>query len=213
MASTDTKPAPDDLQDPWEAMTRARKKRTARRPVQVAAAALAAVLLACGVTTAITAVSLQSAKNEAEHALVKAVEAFKPRQETAPILVSFLYNDPPLEMDVIKAVLRDTNRASANDPGSVGAGKTFTKYATAQSSLTSSLDSLTTTASKHPGLVANKDFTAAAKKLADITPAIADAQTAYNEAAARYNNSRESFPGSVLAPILGHGTPWETFTP
>ncbi|HEX9226476.1 MAG TPA: LemA family protein [Arthrobacter sp.] len=212
MASTDTKPAPADVQDPWEAMTRTRKKRPTRKQGRITAAALAGALLVCGATTGITAVSLHGARTEAGQALSKAVEAYTPRQDIAPVLVGHVNLDPPLERDAMDAVLRDMNKAAVNNPGSDGTGKTFTRYAAAQASLTGSLRTLIETAAKHPGLEASKDFTAARTTLEGAGPGITEAAAAYNDAAGRYNSTRESFPGNMLAPLLGHGKPWGTFT-
>ena len=212
MASTDTKPAPADVQDPWEAMTRTRKKRSARRHAKIAAAALTGALLACGATAGITAAALHGARNEAGQALSRAVEAYTPRQEIAHVLVGLVNLDPPLERDAMDAVLRDMHRASVNNPGTDGTGKTFTRYAAAQASLTGSLRTLIDTAAKHPGLEASKDFTAARTTLEGTGPGITEAAAAYNDAAGRYNSARDSFPGNVLAPLLGHGKPWGNLT-
>jgi LemA protein len=212
MASTDTKPAPADIQDPWEAMTRTRKKRPTRKQGRVTAAVLAGALMVCGATAGITAISLQSARNEAGQALSKAVEAYTPRLDIAPVLVSHVNLDPPLERDAMDAVLRDMNKAAVNSPGTDGAGKTFTRYAAAQASLTGSLRTLIDTAAKHPGLEASKDFTAARATLEGTGPGITETVAGYNDAAGRYNSARDSFPGNVLAPLLGHGKPWGTFT-
>jgi hypothetical protein len=194
-------------------MTRTRKKRSARRPARIAVAALAGSLLVCGATTGITAASLQVARNEAGQALSNAVQVYTPREGYATVLAGHVHQDPPLERDALDGVIRDMNKASVNHPGTDGSGKTFARYAAAQASLTGSLRNLIEVAAKHPGLEANEEFTALRTAVEEADPGITEAVSAYNDAAGRYNSARESFPGNVLAPLLGHEKPWGRFVP
>ncbi len=212
MATTETRPELHDVRDPWGEIARDRKRRTVRRKAKIAAAALALVLAAAGVTAGVTAAALNGARDGAGEALSRAEALYGPRRETAIKLVGYLIKSPPLERDTIDPLIMAANMASVNTPDAGGTGKKFAQYATAQADMESALRQLKTTTDHHPDLQANKGFTDAMRTVDAAAPDVAAAQGAYNEAAGRYNDLRDGFPGNLLAPLLGHDTPWGTFT-
>lgn len=213
MTLTDSKTEP---LDPWDAITAPEKRRFlpsrlglqgAKRPQAVMAAA-AAVLLASGISTGATWLCLEVARHDAGSALQTAVTTAQPQVDLAPKMVTALRNDPPLEQDTVDEVVLARNALAVHDPGADGSSGTFSQYADADLAISTSLEHLVARAQEHPALVASPDFTALVHQLNDMTPVIDAANADYNEAAQRYNSFRESFPGNLLAPLLGHGEPF-----
>lgn len=213
MASNSSTP---DILDPWDAITdpaaSVKPKRVripqARNSRTIALAAAAALLLASGITTGATWVCLEVGRHDAGSALQKAVSASQPQVDLAPKLVTALRNDPPLEQDAINEVVQARNALAVHDPGSDGSSRTFARYADADLAISTSLEHLLARAQEHPTLAASSDFAALVQQLNDMVPGIDGANSAYNQAAHRYNSFRESFPGNLIAPLIGHGEPF-----
>lgn len=213
MASTSSTP---DILDPWDAITgttpgKQKRPRTPRAPNSktAAVAAAAALLLASGITTGATWVCLEVARHDAGLALEKSVSTVQPQVDLAPKLVTAIRNDAPLEKAIINDAVLARNGIAVYDPGTDGSGETFDKYADAEAATATSLAHLVAKANQdHPKLVASADFKALVQQLNDLTPNIDEANTAYNQAAHRYNSFRESFPGNLVAPLIGHGKPF-----
>lgn len=215
MESTGTKPAP---LDPWDAITTPRKRLLGPwlpKPGRTRTAVLAAgtALLAAALTTGITGLVLESARSDAADALQKAVTAAQPRTDLSVQLTQVLLTDAPLERNTIDRVISARNKVTVNSPGKDGSGQTFDRYAGAEADLAGSLTELVKVAQTHPKLKTAATFTDLVKQLDGATPAISDADAAYNAAAGRYNGIRDTFPGNIVAPLLGHGTPWGTLAP
>lgn len=218
MASTTSTPetsTPETI-DPWEAITTPatagnpkRLRLPQARSTKLALAAAAALLVASGITTGATWVCLEVARHDAGVALQKSVAAVQPQVDLAPKLITALRNDAPLEKGIINDAVLARNGIAVYDPGTDGSSQTFDKYAEAESAVSSSLAHLVAKVNQdHPKLVASADFTALVQQLKDQTPAIDEANSAYNKAAHRYNSYRESFPGNLVAPLIGHGEPF-----
>lgn len=209
MASTGSTP---ETLDPWDAITTttSSRRRGKSRPVQgrkarIAGLAVAAAVLVSGIGTGATWVCLEVARHDAGNALQKAVSAAQPLVDLAPKMVTALRNDAPLEQPIITDVVMARNGIAVYDPGANGSGETFVKYAEAESAASTSLAQLVDKAHSHPKLAASQDFTALVQQLDGLTPGIDQANTDYNAAAHRYNSFRDSFPGNLIAPLLGHG--------
>lgn len=215
MAMTETKP--EAQQDPWEAITAGRRRPFTRGMpkgrARIAVLGGGAALLAAALTTGITGLVLDDARTDASNALQKAVTAAQPRTDLSVQLTQVLRGDAPLEQAAIDRVIAARNKVLVNDPGQDGGSRGFSRYVTAEADLGSSLEALVKVARTHPKLKDAAPFTDLTKQLDAATPGIAEATTAYNDASARYNGIRESFPGSVVAPMLGHGEPWLALWP
>jgi hypothetical protein len=71
--------------------------------------------------------------------------------------------------------------------------------------LQSTLRQLFALAEAYPDLKANQNFLQLQAELSDLENKIAAARRFFNNAAAEYNASRESFPAVVLAQSMGFG--------
>ena len=126
----------------------------------------------------------------------------KQRHDLVPNLVETVKGYASHERGTLEAVLQARNAAiAAQGPAA---------QAQAEGMLQGALRQLFALAEAYPDLKANTNFQQLQTEFADLENKIAAARRFFNNAAAEYNSTRESFPAVVFAQSLGFG-PQEFF--
>jgi len=121
----------------------------------------------------------------------------KQRHDLIPNLVETVKGYATHERTTLDAVVAARNAAmAAHGP---------TAQAQAEGMLQSALRQLFALAEAYPDLKANQNFLQLQAELSDLENKIAAARRFFNNAAAEYNASRESFPAVVFAQSMGFG--------
>ncbi|HMN38504.1 MAG TPA: LemA family protein [Hyphomicrobium sp.] len=126
----------------------------------------------------------------------------KQRQDLVPNLVETVKGYAKHERDTLENVVKWRNAAQA---ASGPAAK-----AAAEGQLTQALRQLMIVAEAYPDLKANVNFQQLQAELADLENKIAASRRFFNNAAAEYNATRESFPAALFSNAMGFG-PQEFF--
>jgi len=126
----------------------------------------------------------------------------KQRQDLVPNLVETVKGYATHERETLENVVKWRNAAA-------GATTTADKAA-AEGQLTMALRQLMVVAEAYPDLKANQGFQQLQAELGDLENKIAAARRFFNNSAAEYNASRESFPAVLIANNFGFG-PQEFF--
>jgi len=171
-----------------------------------------AVLLAGGAVSC--AVTLQADQSRADDALAGAVTQYGTRDELIPKLLIAVQDVAPLERAAMDPIVTDMQKAAVNNPaaGEESSGRKFERFRTSEAALGTELRHLVDVGMGHPKLKASPDFEDLAKSLEATGPQISDAVAGYNTAAEAYNASIAGFPANLVAPLLGHGTPYGMLT-
>ncbi|MEZ5898982.1 MAG: LemA family protein [Hyphomicrobium sp.] len=126
----------------------------------------------------------------------------KQRQDLIPNLVETVKGYAKHERDTLENVIKWRNAAqAASGPAA---------QAAAEGQLTQALRQLMVVAEAYPDLKANANFQQLQAELADIENKIAASRRFFNNAAAEYNATRESFPAVLFSNAMGFG-PQEFF--
>jgi len=126
----------------------------------------------------------------------------KQRHDLIPNLVETVKGYASHERETLDAVIRARNQAiAAQGPAA---------QAAAEGQLQTALRQLFALAEAFPVLKANTNFQQLQVELADLENKIAAARRFFNNAAAEYNATRESFPAVLFASAMGFG-PQEFF--
>ncbi len=126
----------------------------------------------------------------------------KQRHDLVPNLVETVKGYAAHERGTLEAVVQARNAAvSAQGPAA---------QAQAEGMLQGALRQLFALAEAYPDLKANQNFQQLQAELSDLENKIAAARRFFNNAAAEYNSTRESFPAVLFAQSLGFG-PQEFF--
>jgi LemA protein len=126
----------------------------------------------------------------------------KQRHDLVPNLVETVKGYAAHERGTLDAVVQARNAAvAAHGPAAQGQ---------AEGALQSALRQLFALAEAYPDLKANQNFQQLQAELSDLENKIAAARRFFNNAAAEYNATRESFPAVVFAQSMGFG-PQEFF--
>ena len=121
----------------------------------------------------------------------------KLRHDLIPNLVETVKGYAAHERGTLEAVIQARNAAmNAHGPA---------EQAEAENMLQSTLRSLFALAEAYPDLKANQNYQHLQTQLSDIEHKIAAARRFFNNAAAEYNATRESFPAVVFAQSMGFG--------
>jgi LemA protein len=121
----------------------------------------------------------------------------KQRHDLVPNLVETVKGYAAHERATLDAVVQARNAAmSAHGPA---------EQAQAESALQAALRQLFALAEAYPDLKANQNFQQLQTELADLENKIAASRRFFNNAAAEYNATRESFPAVVFAQSMGFG--------
>jgi len=126
----------------------------------------------------------------------------KQRHDLVPNLVETVKGYAAHEKGTLEAVIKARNAAvSAQGPAA---------QAAAEGALQGALRQLFALAEAYPDLKANQSFQQLQAELSDLENKIAAARRFFNNAAAEYNATRESFPAVLFAQSMGFG-PQEFF--
>ena len=126
----------------------------------------------------------------------------KQRHDLVPNLVETVKGYASHERGTLEAVVQARNAAvSAQGPAA---------QAQAEGMLQGALRQLFALAEAYPDLKANQNFQQLQTELSDLENKIAASRRFFNNAAAEYNSTRESFPAVLFAQSLGFG-PQEFF--
>jgi LemA protein len=126
----------------------------------------------------------------------------KQRHDLVPNLVETVKGYAAHERGTLDAVVQARNAAvAAHGPAA---------QAQAEGALQSALRQLFALAEAYPDLKANQNFQQLQAELSDLENKIAAARRFFNNAAAEYNATRESFPAVAFAQSMGFG-PQEFF--
>jgi LemA protein len=126
----------------------------------------------------------------------------KQRHDLVPNLVETVKGYAAHEKETLENVIRARNAAaSAHGPAA---------QAAAEGALQGALRQLFALAEAYPDLKANQNFQQLQAELSDLENKIAAARRFFNNAAAEYNATRESFPAVLFAASMGFG-PQEFF--
>ena len=126
----------------------------------------------------------------------------KQRHDLIPNLVETVKGYASHERGTLEDVVKARNAAlTAQGPAQVAA---------AEGQLTQALRGLLALSEAYPDLKANQNFQQLQTELSDLENKIAAARRFFNNAAAEYNSTRESFPAVLFAQSLGF-SPQEFF--
>jgi LemA protein len=128
----------------------------------------------------------------------------KQRHDLIPNLVETVKGYAAHERGTLEAVVQARNAAITAQSGGVQA------QAAAENMLTGALRQLFALSEAYPDLKANQNFQQLQAELSDLENKIAAARRFFNNTAAEYNATRESFPAVLFAQSMGFG-PQEFF--
>ena len=164
------------------------------------------LLLALGAAVLVFAISiynrLVTGRNGYRNAFSQIDVQLKRRHDLIPNLVETAKAYLKHERQTLEAVVAARNtavtagRAAAANPGDPEA---MTGLSSAEGALTGSLSRLLAVAEAYPDLKANQTMAQLMEELSSTENRISFARQAFNDAVMTYNNSRETFPGVLLA--------------
>lgn len=121
----------------------------------------------------------------------------KQRQDLVPNLVETVKGYAKHEKETLENVIKWRNAAqAATGPAA---------QAAAEGQLTQALSRLMVVAEAYPDLKANQNFQQLQAELGDLENKIAAARRFFNNSAAEYNATRESFPAVLFSSAMGFG--------
>ena len=156
-----------------------------------------AVLVLLGLWLTMTYNGLVTLRQRCRQAFSDIDVQLKQRHDLIPNLVETVKGYAAHERSTLDAVVQARNAAiAAHGP---------VAQAQAEGVLQSALRQLFALAEAYPDLKANQNFQQLQTELADIENKIAASRRFFNNAAAEYNATRESFPAVVFAQSMGFG--------
>jgi LemA protein len=130
-------------------------------------------------------------RNEKDNAWSQIDVQLRRRHDLIPNLVESVKGYAKHEQGTFDSVIQARNQAlSAKGPAAAGE---------AEGLLGAALGKLFALAEAYPDLKANQNFLALQEELASTENRIGFARQAYNDAATRYNNARETFPANLIS--------------
>lgn len=149
------------------------------------------VLIVLGIYAVSIYNGLIRARNETKNAWSQIDVQLKRRHDLIPNLVETAKGYMEHEKDTLERVIQARNQAmTARGPAQAGA---------AEAAVSSALTGFFGLAESYPDLKANQNFLSLQEELTSTENKISFARQAYNDAATRFNNQRETFPNSLLA--------------
>jgi LemA protein len=152
-------------------------------------------LVVLGILVMILYNGLVGARNEVKNAWSAIDVQLKRRHDLIPNLIESVKGYAAHERQTLDEVVRARQQAAAFK-GSVE------ERAKVENALTQSLRSLFAVAEAYPDLKANQSFIALQEELASTENKIGFSRQYYNDAAMRYKNRVEMFPGNLIANIF-----------
>ena len=160
------------------------------------------VIVLIGLWLIMTYNGLVSLRQRSRQAFSDIDVQLKQRHDLVPNLVETVKGYASHERGTLEAVVQARNAAiAAQGPAA---------QAQAEGMLQGALRQLFALAEAYPDLKANTNFQQLQSELADLENKIAAARRFFNNAAAEYNSTRESFPAVLFAQSMGFG-PQEFF--
>ena len=160
------------------------------------------VIVLVGLWLVMTYNGLVSLRQRCRQAFSDIDVQLKQRHDLIPNLVETVKGYAAHEKGTLEAVIKARNAAvSAQGPAA---------QAAAEGALQGALRQLFALAEAYPDLKANQSFQQLQTELSDLENKIAAARRFFNNAAAEYNATRESFPAVLFAQSMGFG-PQEFF--
>jgi LemA protein len=154
---------------------------------------------------------LVSRRNAYKNAFSQIDVQLKRRHDLIPNLVETAKGYMKHERETLEAVVAarsgamNAARVAAERPGDPQA---MAALSGSEGVLTGVLSRFLAVAEAYPDLKANTNMMALQEELASTENRIAFARQAYNDAVMDYNNTRETFPGLLLAGSFEKATPW-----
>jgi LemA protein len=145
---------------------------------------------------------LVGARNAFKNAFAQIDVQLTRRYDLIPNLVETAKGYLKHERETLEAVIAARNtamaglKAAAADPGNAAA---VAQLSGAEGVLTGALGRLFAVAEAYPDLKANQNMMQLSEELTSTENKVAFARQAYNDAVMSYNNTREMFPGSIVA--------------
>jgi LemA protein len=138
---------------------------------------------------------LIDARNEVKNAWSSIDVQLKRRHDLIPNLIESVRGYAAHERQTLDEVVRARQQAAAFSGGVEDRAKV-------ENALTQSLRSLFALAESYPNLKANESFMALQEELASTENKIGFSRQYYNDAAMRYKNRVEMFPGNLIAGLF-----------
>lgn len=145
---------------------------------------------------------LVSLRNQFKNAFAQIDVQLKRRYDLIPNLVETAKGYMKHERETLEAVIAARNQAvnaNAKAAGDISDAAAMQQMAAAEGALSSRLGKLFALSEAYPDLKANQNMMQLTEELTSTENRIAFARQAYNDGVMQYNNSREQFPGSVIA--------------
>ena len=145
---------------------------------------------------------LVTLKNRYKNAFAQIEVQLKRRYDLIPNLVETAKGYLKHERETLEAVIAARNtavaglKAVAADPGNAGA---ITQLVGAEQGLSGAMGRLFAVMESYPDLKASANMMQLSEELTSTENRVAFARQAFNDAVLHYNNSREVFPGSLVA--------------
>lgn len=145
---------------------------------------------------------LVTSRNAYKNAFAQIDVQLTRRHDLIPNLVETAKGYLAHERDTLEAVIAARNaavsglKAAAANPGDPAAVQ---QLAGAENVLTGALGRLFALAEAYPDLKANRNMMQLSEELTSTENKVAFARQAFNDAVMSYNNSRETFPGNLVA--------------
>lgn len=146
--------------------------------------------------------SLIAKRNRVRNSFAQIDVQLTRRHDLIPNLVETARGYMQHERETLEAVINARNaavsglREAKSQPDSPAA---IQQLATAENSLTATLGRLFALAESYPDLKANTTMLSLQEELASTENKVAFARQAFNDAVLDYNNTREQFPGNLMA--------------
>jgi LemA protein len=145
---------------------------------------------------------LVAARNAFKNAFAQIDVQLTRRYDLIPNLVETAKGYIKHERETLEAVIAARNtamaglKAAAADPGNAAA---VAQLSGAEGALSGALGRLFALAEAYPDLKANQNMMQLSEELTSTENKVAFSRQAYNDAVMSYNNTREQFPGSIVA--------------
>jgi len=152
-------------------------------------------LVVLGIFAAILYNGLVGARNEVKNAWSSIDVQLKRRHDLIPNLIESVKGYAAHERKTLDEVVRARQQAAAFTGSVEERGRI-------ENALTQSLRSLFALAEAYPDLKANQSFIALQEELASTENKIGFSRQYYNDAAMRYKNRMEMFPGNIIANLF-----------
>jgi LemA protein len=163
--------------------------------MSVAGWIIIAVLVIAGLWAVMTYNGLVSLRQRCRQAFSDIDVQLKQRHDLVPNLVETVKGYATHEKSTLEAVIKARNAAvSAQGPAA---------QAVAEGQLQNALRQIFVLAEAYPDLKANQGFQRLQAELADLENKIAASRRFFNNTAAEYNATRESFPAVLFAQSMG----------